>query len=159
MAAVLARAQTHPIFAKIARFALVGLLGTAIDLGLFALLHLLVGLPGLLANTLSYSAGIVNNFVLHRRWTFHQANTPDSTLARSPTPAVSQFARFAAVSLSALALNNAIVALLTPVFAQLLPEPDLAAVPAKLFAIAAGMAWNFFANHLWTFRDFRGSTS
>jgi putative flippase GtrA len=52
------------------RFLLVGALGTLIDVGLFSLFHLRLGLPVLLANTLSYTAGMINNFALDRAWTF-----------------------------------------------------------------------------------------
>lgn len=128
--------------AYLARFAAVGLLGTLLDMALFGLLHLALGLAALPANTLSYSAGIVNNFLLHRRWTYAPS---------ARRPALGQFARFTAVSLSALALNTLVVTLLSPALAQSLPLPT-AALAAKVFATGLGIAWNFLANHLWTFR-------
>jgi putative flippase GtrA len=125
------------------RFAAVGVVGTALDLGLFALLHLSLGMAALPANTISYSAGIVNNYLLHRRWTY--ADRP-----RRPTGA--QFCQFALVSLSALALNNLIVLWLSPGLGALLGRADLGAVAAKLLATSVGMVWNFAANTAWTFR-------
>ncbi len=97
----------------------------------------------MLANSLSYSAGIINNYFLHRNWTF--AHRPQKTAGK-------QFSQFAGVSLSALAINNLIVLLLTPVFTRLLSDVSLAAVLAKLCAIAVGVGWNFLANYFWTFR-------
>jgi putative flippase GtrA len=126
-----------------ARFLVVGLLGTAIDLGLFALLSVQAGLPALLANSLSYSAGIANNYFLHRRWTF----------AHRPRKAAGlQFAQFAVVSLTALAANNLVVLLLAPPLSTLLQDPVLAALLSKACATGIGVAWNYLANHLWIFR-------
>lgn len=126
-----------------ARFALVGALGTLVDFTLFAVLSAQLGAPVLLANTLSYSVGIVNNYFLHRNWTY--GNRPRQAAGR-------QFSQFMVVSLSALALNNLIVYLLAPVFSTLLVNPVLGAACAKICATGVGMGWNFLANHLWTFR-------
>ncbi|MEW5721241.1 MAG: GtrA family protein, partial [Chloroflexota bacterium] len=98
----------------ISRFLIVGMLGTLIDITLFAGLYTWLGAPTLAANTLSYSAGIVNNFVWHRYWTF-------SHRPRKATSA--QFSQFALVSLTALMLNNLIV---------LLFAPSLGALAAKI---------------------------
>jgi putative flippase GtrA len=126
-----------------ARFLAVGALGTLVDLGLFTALNLLMGVPALLANTVSYSAGIVNNYLLHRAWTYS---------SRPKQAASGQFARFAMVSLSALALNNLLVLILTPLFSEFVFLPGGAALLAKLCAIGVGMVWNFLMNHFWVFR-------
>ncbi|HYG35283.1 MAG TPA: GtrA family protein, partial [Clostridia bacterium] len=96
----------------------------------------------LAANTISYSAGIINNYYFHRTWTF----------ALGPQRAVrKQFLLFVAVSLMALAINSMVVFVLGPFLALHLPDPALAAILAKVCATAAGISWNFFANHRWTF--------
>lgn len=125
------------------RFMLVGALGTWIDFSVFALLHLWLGVPTLLANTFSYGLGIVNNYILHRRWTF--AHRPRRSTGK-------QFSQFAGVSLSALLINNVIVLLLTPVLSKLFAEGTLAVYLAKMAAIGVGMLWNLLANYLWIFR-------
>jgi putative flippase GtrA len=51
------------------RFAVVGVVCTLIDFGIFFSLHHL-GMGIILANILAYSAGIVVNFLLNRYWTF-----------------------------------------------------------------------------------------
>jgi putative flippase GtrA len=101
---------------SISRFLVVGMLGTLIDITLFAGLHTWLGVPTLAANTISYSAGIVNNFGLHRYWTFAD---------RARQAASAQFSRFAVVSLSALMLNNLLVLLLAPFFGRLFPTRRL----------------------------------
>ena len=118
---------------RLPRFLAVGAVGTLVDFALFVSLQTWVGVPTLAANTFSYSVGIVNNFVWHRRWTWAHAR---KTLG-------AQFAQFVVISLSALALNNVLVLWLAPVSG---------AAVAKILATGIGVGWNFFANHFWTFR-------
>jgi len=60
------------------RFALVGASGTAIDFALFYLFYSLLGLPLVLANTLSYGTGLTSSFFLNRRYTFADSPKQDS---------------------------------------------------------------------------------
>jgi putative flippase GtrA len=130
--------------ARLARYLTVGTLGTIVDVALFTVLSLLFGIPTLAANTVSYSAGIVNNYTLHRRWTY--GNCSHKAVGR-------QFIQFAAISLSALALNNLMVMQLAPRLATQLVTPAYAIVIAKASATGVGMAWNYVANNCWTFED------
>src|SRR5690349_9088231 len=89
--------QTNHPLRHVLRFMTVGAMGTVIDILLFATLRVGLGVPALLANTVSYGSGTLNNYVLHRRWTF----------AGWPSKAIRvQFAQFVLVSLSALLVNN-----------------------------------------------------
>jgi len=128
----------------LARFLIVGMAGTLLDFTLFTLLHIQFGLTGLLANTFSYSAGIVNNYLIHRRWTF--ATRPQKAAGR-------QFAQFAAISLSALVANTLVVLLLAPAFRPFFADQVHASLLAKVCATGVGVAWNFLANHRWTFGE------
>ncbi len=134
--------KSNDTLRNVGQFMIVGMLGTLIDISLFAALHIVLGFPTLLANTISYSAGIINNFFFHRYWTF--ADRPRKA-------AEAQFVQFAAVSLSALVLNNLLVVLLADPFNLLVTSVSLGALFAKLCATGVGMVWNFLANHLWTF--------
>ncbi len=124
------------------RFATVGLTGTLLDIGLFTALHVLLGMPTLAANTLSYSAGIVNNYIWNRRWTF--TDRPHKAVGM-------QFPQFATVSLSALLLNNLLVLLIAPPFSVLFPHAGYGDLLAKVCATAVGLCWNFVGNAFWTF--------
>ncbi len=126
------------------RFLTVGFLGTSLDVALFAALHILLGVPALAANTCSYTAGMLNNFVLHRRWTF---------ASRSHKTAAAEFLQFALVNLVALTLNNVLVLLLAPAFGTLMAHPGSGDLLAKVFATGVSMSWNFIANTFWTFRN------
>ena len=125
-----------------ARYLAVGALGTLLDVGTFTLLHTGLALPAVAANLLSYSLGMLNNFILHRRWTF--ASRPAKQTRR-------QLAQFVTVSLSGLALNTTLVVLLSAVLAPLAPATD-ASLLAKLCATGVGLLWNFSINNFWTFR-------
>ena len=126
----------------VARFMTVGAAGTLLDVAAFALLHTGLGLPALPANVLSYRLGTINNYILHRRWTY--AGWPAK-------PARVQTIQFALISLSALALNTALLLLLTLAFAPIAPATH-ASLLAKLCATGVGLAWNFLINNFWTFR-------
>ena len=125
------------------RFVVVGALGTLVDVGLFTVLHLVFGAPALVANTVSYSAGIANNYILHRVWTY--ADRPRREVA-------SQFVAFAAVSLAALLINNLTVYALTGPFTDVVGQAALGALLAKGVATGIGVIWNFTANTFWTFK-------
>ncbi len=52
------------------KFQCVGVINFLVDYLVFTLLHGIVGWPVVLSNTISYSCGIVNSFLLNRYWTF-----------------------------------------------------------------------------------------
>lgn len=54
---------------QLMRFCIVGIANTAVDLSVFFVLTL-GQVPYLLAQVLAYSAGMVNSFILNRKWTF-----------------------------------------------------------------------------------------
>lgn len=135
--------ETNNTLNCVPRFLAVGMLGTLIDIGLFAALHTWLGVPTLLANTISYSAGIVNNYVLHRHWTFAD---------RQRKMAGAQFSQFAMVSVSALVMNNVFLLLLTPLWDGLFANASYGTLTAKLCATGIGVCWNFLINNFWTFR-------
>jgi putative flippase GtrA len=143
MAQLMNAIETHGALRSAARFVIVGMLGTSIDFALFSALNLLLGVPALVANTLSYGAGIANNYVLHRNWTFD---------LRPRRAMRGQLVQFIGISLSALIANNLLVLWLTPVMNGLFIDPTHGAIAAKIGATAMVMGWNFFANHFWTFR-------
>lgn len=133
----------NPEIHRVLRFALVGAWGTLIDIALLALLKS-AGLVTILANTLSFCAGLANNYYWNRRWTFE---------IRESAGWKRQFIQFGLVSLAGLALNNAIVLLLEAPFGVLLGAASWGYLPAKVVATGVVMFWNYFANRQWTFRQ------
>lgn len=128
---------------RFVKFGLVGSLGTVVDFTLLTGLKLL-GWPTLAANSLSFCAGLLNNFTLNRLWTFRQGQ---------PSDWGRQLLRFSAVSLVGLLLSNAIVLGLEGAISPLLSNGDWAYLPAKLVATGLVLFWNYSANRKWTFRQ------
>ncbi len=127
---------------RFGRFLAVGGVGTVLDFSLLTLLKL-AGLPTLLANSLSFIAGLVNNFTWNRLWTFNDAVQTDWH---------KQFAQFAVVSFVGLTLNNLILLSLEGMFGTILGQPEWGYLPAKVIATGVVVFWNYFANRMWTFR-------
>lgn len=138
--------RTIPLSSKettrFARFLTVGALGTLLDFSLLTALKW-VGLPTLFANSLSFSAGVINNFALNARWTFADRRADNRRM---------QFLQFLLVSLIGLLINNAIVLLLEAPLGAWLGRQALGYVPAKILATGVVVFWNYFANKSWTFK-------
>lgn len=128
---------------RFARFLTVGAVGTLLDFGILTLLKF-AGLPTLIANSISFTAGLLNNFTWNRLWTFAESIKVDWRR---------QFAQFALVSLAGLALNNLIVLMLEGVFNTLLGSTQWGYLPAKVIATGVVVFWNYFANRKWTFKN------
>lgn len=58
------------------KFALVGVVNTLIDFAVYALLTT-IGVNYILAQWISYSAGILNSYVMNRKWTFEKKEKRD----------------------------------------------------------------------------------
>lgn len=127
---------------RFSRFLAVGALGTALDFGILTLLKL-AGLPTLVANSISFTAGLLNNFTLNRLWTF--SDVIQSNWQR-------QLIQYALVSLIGLTLNDLIVVSLENMMGAWLGQPEFGYLPAKVIATGVVVFWNYFANRMWTFR-------
>ena len=128
---------------RFTRFLTVGAVGTLLDFSILTLLKL-AGLPTLAANSLSFTAGLLNNFTWNRLWTFGDAVNADWR---------KQLAQFTLVSLVGLALNNLIVLSLEDIFGIILGQPQWGYLPAKVLATGMVVFWNYFANRTWTFKN------
>lgn len=128
---------------RFSRFLTVGAVGTVLDFSLLTLLKL-AGLPTVVANSLSFTAGLLNNFTLNRLWTFND---------RVQSGWRKQFVQFSLVSLVGLALNNLIVLSLENGLGALFGQPAWGYLPAKVIATGVVVFWNYFANRMWTFKS------
>lgn len=124
------------------RFGAVGVSGTLVDFVILGLLKNLLGWPTLAANLVSYSCGIINNYLLTRYWVYPEARSNQSFV---------QLLKFGLISLIGLGLNNGLVLALEEPAGMLLANPQQGYLPAKLVATGVGLLWNFLANRLWTF--------
>ncbi|WP_292895140.1 MULTISPECIES: GtrA family protein [unclassified Nitratireductor] len=117
----------HPVSTKFGRFAIVGLLNTAIDLASFTALVAL-GLPALAANFLGWAVAVIFSFAVNSRWTFERAER--FNLHRA-------FAKFA--------ISGSIISLGSSTLAVYLLPPFTGLFAAKLIGIVVGAILNFFA--------------
>jgi putative flippase GtrA len=146
---------TRPVFAiagrfgvnpkeleRFLKFMVVGTIGFVVDFGTLNLLVLLVGLPVLIANTISFSLAVISNYTWNRFWTY-----PDSRSKRIR----SQLIQFVVVNVAGLGINTLVLATLTPVFTGMIGE--LGYNIAKAIATVIVLFWNFFINRYWTYGD------
>lgn len=141
------------------KFSVVGTLGALIDFGTLNLLILIFGFSKVVANTCSFTAAVLSNFVWNRLWTFPEARD---------RPIAPQLVQFFLVNIGGLLLNQAIFLSLD---AWVLGETGILATPMAALALNIGLDhfelaynsskaiatiivlfWNFGANRLWTFR-------
>jgi putative flippase GtrA len=133
------------------KFAIVGVLGAVIDFAILNVLVLLAGFLPVVANGISFSAAVVQNFLLNRWWTF-----PESQLHNTRR----QMAKFTLVSVAGLGINTIVFQFvdlsMRAYWIEWLSDPDLGATIsynfAKLFSIGVVLFWNFSANRLWTYK-------
>lgn len=139
------------------RFAMVGVIGAAVDFGVFNLLNGLLGVIPVLAQSVSFLAAVISNFTWNRYWTY-----PDS---RSKALG-NQLVQFAFVNAIGLAIRTPIFVFmerpLTNMFRMM--NLNLNFVPgstaqflghnaALAVAVLMVMMWNFFVNRYWTYND------
>lgn len=144
--------------ARFLKFSVVGVIGAVVDFGTLYLLHVVLSLPIVLANTCSFTAAVLSNFTWNRYWTY-----PDS---RSK-PIRRQLLQFFVVNIAGWGINTGILlllrypctALMTSLSSHmpLLADPELAYKVgynlAKAIATGVVLFWNFFVNRFWTYSD------
>jgi putative flippase GtrA len=136
------------------RFAIVGAIGAAIDIGIFNILSSFLKIPALTAQAVSFSVAVVSNFIWNRFWTY-----PDSR----NKAVLGQMMQFLLVSLIGLALRTLIFDQLESALiwsaTQILPSnffltPVVVGHNLSLgIVIIIIMFWNFFINRFWTYND------
>ena len=123
-------------YAVFFKYAIVGCVGTAIDLGSLYVFVEVLRIHLLLATAMSFILAVINNFVLNKYWTFQNKS---SNIRK-------QFIKFLIVSIIGL--------LLTEVFMVLLVYGlKIWYMASKLITSSLVLMWNFLANKYWTFKD------
>jgi putative flippase GtrA len=120
---------------QLVRFGIVGGVGFAVNLAVYALFVHALGVDYHVAAIVAWLVAVVNNFMLNRHWTF---DARDGVVHF-------QAMRFLVVSLGALVVSL----LLLTLFVESAGIPKVA---AQALAVAASMPLNFLGNKLWSFR-------
>ena len=135
------------------KFAVVGAVGSIIDIGIMNLLTQVFHFPLVIGGSISFICAVVNNFLGKRYWTY-----PESRSRRIRY----EFAMFLVVNAIGIAIRIPILKFVEPpliVFFEGMSNfsLDVADAIAKnatlLLAIGVVMLWNFFANRYWTYND------
>lgn len=125
--------NTYALRGQATRFALVGLSGTVVNLGLLTLFYGALRLPLLVGVALASELAVLSNFILNDRWTFGRH---DASLTR--------LARFNLSSLGGLAIAASLTTLLI--------DGGLHYQVADLVGVGSGAVCNFLTSALWTWR-------
>ncbi|MGA2918442.1 GtrA family protein [Methanoregula sp.] len=112
-----------------------GAVSSLVDIGLLWVLVTSLGLWYLPAAAISYCCGILVNYGMNKYITFHDGTTDY----------VTQFTRFAAISVSCLFVNLCIIWIAVEMYA-------LNYLPAKVIATACAFCWSYYGQSRFTFR-------
>lgn len=121
--------------AQFIKFAVVGVLNTAIHYGVFYTLYSFAGLYHLIASGTGFCAAVVHSYVLNKYWTFE----------RRGSPLREEFSKFFIVSILSFCVNLSGMAILVELLAV---HPPV----AQLVTIGITLVVNFLGNRFWTFR-------
>lgn len=113
---------------RFTRFAAVGVLNTVIDFGVFYALTQ-AGIWPLAANVISFSAAVINSYILNKYWTF----------GHKTKPGAKEFRNFAAVTVIGLALSSLTIYALAEAIGVYI---------AKAASIIITMMWNYIGAHV-----------
>jgi dolichol-phosphate mannosyltransferase len=121
----------------------------AVNLGALFVLADRLHLEPVYASALAIEISIVWNYLLNNALTFRDKN------ANSSVGFFARMVRYNLVGLGGLAIQLGVFVALIDVAtrAWALHEPGLWKYPAQLAGIGLGMAWNFFTNFFWTWRQ------
>ncbi len=140
-----AQPVTKTLLSQILKFAVIGVINTGID---FAILNLLMyfteiksGNGLILLNAISFTAAVINSYLLNKRWAFNDHAQGD---------AAKKFSVFLAVSLIGLAINTAVVRIGSD-YNFINIDQQLWNNVAKIAATGISLVWNFVGYKLFVF--------
>lgn len=125
------------LLGRFVKWSVVGTIGAVVDYGIYIGLTRFIGLEEVIAQSISFTCAVINNYILNRLWTFGDI--------KHKRPEV-QFFQFFIVSVMGLGTRTAIFFVLF----RLLGIWDLLAMAVAIITV---LVWNFFANLVWTFRE------
>ncbi|PKN92755.1 MAG: hypothetical protein CVU44_13950 [Chloroflexi bacterium HGW-Chloroflexi-6] len=145
---------------RFTKFAVVGAIGSVIDIAVMNLLTGLAGASLVSAGSISFVCAVASNFTWNRLWTYPESRSK---------PILGQLTQFSIVNAIGLLIRVPILKFGEPLLdAYLENMPIQVAAQHHTFishnltlAVAIGivMLWNFFVNRYWTYNDVAISTS
>lgn len=115
------------------RYGIVGVLGLAVDMGIFYLLHEVLGVNYIVSNIISSSLAVIHNFILNSFFTF---KVKDKLIRR--------FISFYLIALVGMALSSGLLAMMIDGF-------KMDSMLAKMIAVLVVAVLQYFLNKKLTF--------
>ena len=141
--------KANSIIGQILKFAIVGGINTAVDwvilFGLTKATGIYEGNGLIPLNIISFTAAVVNSYVLNKKWTFR-----DTEISHSGK----KFSTFLLVSIIGALINTAILRVVStnidPMFGL---SQEIWLFVAKAVATGVGLVWNFIGYKLFVFKN------
>jgi len=118
---------------KFIKYALIGLIGLILDMGLFYILHKLLGVNYVISNVISSSIAILHNFILNSYFTFKVTNKK-----------AQRFFSFYGIALIGLVFSTLLLALFIDIL-------GIDSMVSKLISIFTVAIFQYFLNKKLTF--------
>jgi len=126
---------------RFGKFAVVGTIGAVVDFSILNFGIQVFLLPKWLANTFSFSAAVLSNFIWNRLWTYPEIRQ---------MPFLPQLGQFLLVNLAGYGINQLVFLSLT--YYVFSAWGDWGYNISKAIAIGIVLFWNFIVNRIWTYR-------
>jgi putative flippase GtrA len=120
---------------RMGKFAITGIGNTLVDIGVYSLLAIVLGVNVFVSQFFGYSAGMLNSYLINRRWTFRTSDRFFSL----------QLVKFIITNLVILGISM----LLLKVFMEFLGMSKLI---AKLVTTCFTIALSFLISRYWVFK-------
>ncbi|MCE5258869.1 MAG: GtrA family protein [Chloroflexi bacterium] len=125
---------------RFGKFAVVGTIGALVDFSILNFGIQVLLLPKWLANTFSFFAAVLSNFIWNRFWTYPETRQ---------MPLLPQLGQFLLVNLAGYGINQLVFLSLDHyVFSS---WGSWSYNISKALAIGVVLFWNFFINRIWTY--------
>ncbi len=145
------RQKTPKEIKRFIKFLIVGAVGFAIDFSAFNVIHHFFNTPEVIAQTISFSAATISNFIFNYFWIYREAQDK---------PVVQKAGQFALVSVLGLVIGIPVFTLALLAAKKIVPALGLDTLPFNLAGnlalvcrVGVVLFWNFFANRKWTYGD------
>ncbi|KZL89582.1 GtrA family protein [Clostridium magnum] len=123
-------------FKHLSRFSMIGVINTIIDFTVFTIFHSLFGVSYVFSQGLGYGLGVVNSFLLNKKWTFADR--------RANKRSFYEFLQFVVVNLISLIITMIAMSLLVQ-------NLNLNVYIAKVLVTVIAQVTNFLGYKLWVF--------
>ncbi|MFX0057850.1 MAG: GtrA family protein [Candidatus Heimdallarchaeota archaeon] len=136
MEKIISYLTSKDLIIKFTKFAIVGAIGTFINLGVLFLFADIFGVYYIISEVIAFYVSVLNNYILNKVWTFKE-KIKERTLIK--------YLQYLIINILSLIINLGVLYILVEAF-------NVWYILAEFFAIICAFLVNFIGNTLWTFR-------